>query len=276
MQITVGALSDVGRVRDHNEDGYLIDDELGLVAVADGMGGHRGGGVASAVALAALRDAFTRDADLGDAVRAANLAVFERSHSDEAVRGMGTTLTTVVLGESDVARIGHVGDSRAYLWRDGELRRLTTDHSLVEELVRAGELTQEEADRDPRRSMITRALGLDPDVEVDQLALDLQSGDRLLLCSDGLTSMITEIDIADLLAAAGDPTAVAQRLVDAANAAGGADNTTVLVVDVAADDPGSDGDELDDDLPEAELVEIADGDHDQPKTRRSRWPFRRR
>src|SRR5581483_8240612 len=154
VRMVVGAATDVGRVRDHNEDGYVVDHGLRLVAVADGMGGHRGGEVASATALETLHASFAQHGGLRDAVVAANDAVLARAASDDTLRGMGTTLTAGVLGDDDTMIVGHVGDSRAYLLRDGELTRLTTDHSLVEELMAAGELTEEEAAADPRRSMI--------------------------------------------------------------------------------------------------------------------------
>lgn len=251
FRLVVGAATDAGRVRDHNEDGFLVDDELGLFAVADGMGGHRGGEVASATALETLRETFDTGRDLGDAVVAANDAVFDRSTSDDAVRGMGTTLTAGVLGgDGTTLVVGHVGDSRAYLLRDGQLQRVTTDHSLVEELMAAGELTEEEAERDPRRSQITRALGLEAGVEVDLVPVELESGDRLVFCSDGLTTMVHEEEIAKILVAEPEPETAARTLVDAANAAGGADNTTVLVVDVLDDD----------DIPEAAVVDDATDD----------------
>jgi protein phosphatase len=252
IRLVVGHATDVGRVRDHQEDDFLVAPELGLFAVADGMGGHRGGEVASATALATLREVFEGGSDLRDAVVAANDAVFERSSSDDAVRGMGTTLTAGVLGDDGVTLVvGHVGDSRAYLLRDGELARVTTDHSLVEELMAAGELTEEEAERDPRRSQITRALGLEPGVEVDLHPIELAPGDRLLFCSDGLTTMVRENEIARILADSAEPAKAAQTLVDAANEAGGVDNTTVLVVDVVDED----------DIPEAAVVdEPDDGD----------------
>jgi protein phosphatase len=231
IRLAVGEATDVGKVRDHNEDGYLVDDGLGLVAVADGMGGHRGGEVASATALEALHASFAEHGGLRDAVVAANDAVLERARADENLRGMGTTLTAGVLGDDGVLLVGHVGDSRAYLLRDGELARITTDHSFVEELVAAGELTEEEAERDPRRSMITRALGLDDELAVDLYPVSLVAGDRVMMCSDGLTTMVSEDDLTSLLASDGEPATVAQRLVDAANAAGGVDNTTVLVLD---------------------------------------------
>jgi PPM family protein phosphatase len=247
LRFRAGATTDVGRVREHNEDGYLVDDTLGLVAVADGMGGHRAGEVASAAALDALRIAFGAGASIDGAVSAANEIVYEQSIADRNLRGMGTTLTAGALGIDGTLLIGHVGDSRAYLLRDGDLERITTDHSLVEELVRAGELTEEEAERDPRRSMITRALGLEPDVDVDVESVELRAGDRLLLCSDGLTTMVSEEDISSLVDGVDDAEAAAAKLVEAANDAGGSDNVTVVVIDIEeGEDPE---DERDDEAP---------------------------
>jgi protein phosphatase len=236
VHLDVGEATDTGKVRDHNEDGYLVDRDLRLAAVADGIGGHRGGEVASATALDALHASFAESGGLRDAVLAANDAVIERANATPDLRGMGTTLTVGVLGDDDTLLVGHVGDSRAYLVRDGELSRITTDHSLVEELIAAGELTEEEAERDPRRSMITRALGLEPDLVVDLYPVPLAPGDRVMFCSDGLTTMVDEAGIADVLGSEINPAAAAQRLVDAANAAGGVDNTTVVVLD-ALDEP---------------------------------------
>ncbi len=240
LGIVVGAATDTGMVRDHNEDGYLFDDNLGLLAVADGMGGHRGGEVASATALDALYTAFSGAGDIQEAVGVANDVVYERSTTDEGLRGMGTTMTAGVFDRRGTMTIAHVGDSRAYLLRDDELTRITTDHSLVEELMAAGELTEEEAERDPRRSMITRAVGLEPGVDVDVHPVALEAGDRLLLCSDGLTTMLHEAEIAALLDEEDDPERAAQVLVAAANAAGGVDNITVLVIDVVDVEPDPD------------------------------------
>jgi PPM family protein phosphatase len=236
VRLIVGAATDVGRVRGHNEDAYLIDDQLGLVAVADGMGGHQAGEVASATALEALRAAVTSGEGIRDAVTAANEAVYEKSTTDERLRGMGTTLTAATLATGATLLLGHVGDSRAYLLHDGQLRRLTTDHSLVEELIQAGEITPAEAESDPRRSMITRALGIEPDVDVDLYPTPLTSGDRLLFCSDGLTGMVSEDEIRSVLTEEADPGAAARRLIEAANRAGGIDNITVLVVDAVDHD----------------------------------------
>jgi serine/threonine protein phosphatase PrpC len=235
-RLIVGAVTDVGQVRGHNEDAYLVDDHLGLIAVADGMGGHQAGEVASATALEALRAAVTSGEGVRDAVISANDAVYDKSTTDERLRGMGTTLTVGTLAAGGTLLLGHVGDSRAYLLHDGQLQRLTVDHSLVEELVQAGEITEEEAETDPRRSMITRALGIDPEVEVDLYPVPVVGTDRLMLCSDGLTGMVRESQIEQVLASEPDATRAAQQLVDAANGAGGVDNITVLVVDVVDDE----------------------------------------
>jgi protein phosphatase len=246
LRFRAGAASDVGLVRDHNEDAFLVDDGLGLVAVADGMGGHRAGEVASAAALDALRIAFGAGAPINDAVAAANDIVFEQSVADRSLRGMGTTLTAGALGIDGTLLVGHVGDSRAYLLRDGALERITTDHSLMEELIQSGELTEEEAERDPRRSQITRALGLEPGVQVDLESIDLRPADRVMLCSDGLTTMVREDEIAELLGDGASAEETARRLVERANEGGGVDNTTVVVIDIEDDDQ-HDGEPDDDD-----------------------------
>jgi protein phosphatase len=233
----VGAATDVGRVRDGNEDAYLVDDAMGLVAVADGMGGHRAGEVASATALEALRAAVSAGRPLRESIEDANAAVYGKSLTDDALRGMGTTLTAGTLAAGGTLLVGHVGDSRAYLLHDGELRQLTTDHSLVEELVRDGRLTSDEAAVHPQRSIITRALGVDASVEVDVYPVELVPRDRLLLCSDGLTGMVQPDAIAAVLRREEDPTRAATALIDAANTAGGEDNITVVVVAVTDEAP---------------------------------------
>ena len=237
FKLVAAGITDVGRIRDGNEDGFLDEaHRLNLVAVADGMGGHRGGEVASATALAALRQAMASGESLRDAIEGANDAVLERSGSDRDLQGMGTTLTAGTLGTDGNMLIGHVGDSRAYLLRDGELSQITNDHSLVEEMVRGGELTPEQAESHPRRSIITRALGIDAAVDVDVYPVDLHPGDRILLCSDGLTTMLRSDEIEGILDDEPDARRAAQRLVDAAHAAGGEDNITALVVEVIEDD----------------------------------------
>src|SRR3954471_4096987 len=237
MRLVPGGATDQGQVRDSNEDGYVVDRRLQLFAIADGMGGHRAGEVASATALEALRASVASGTGLGDAITSANAAVFSKATDDESLSGMGTTLTALV-PDGDRVLVGHVGDSRAYLLRDGELRQLTTDHSLVQEFIREGRLTEEQAAVHPQRSIITRALGVEPDVEVDVYPVPLHAGDRILLCSDGLSTMLRSDDIAGLLRRESDPTRAANLLVDAANAAGGEDNITTIVVDV--EDDGAD------------------------------------
>jgi protein phosphatase len=168
--------------------------------------------VASAAALDALRIAFGAGSTIDDAVAAANDIVYEQSVADQSLRGMGTTLTAGALGIDGKLLLGHVGDSRAYLLRDGAFERVTTDHSLIEELIQAGELTKEQAEQDPRRSMITRAIGLEPAVTVDLETVDLRAGDRVLFCSDGLTDMLREPAIAKILRDETDPEVRGRRL----------------------------------------------------------------
>jgi protein phosphatase len=235
MKLLTTALTDVGRVRSANEDSYVIDDDSGVLAVADGMGGHQAGEVASAIAIAALQSGLKDGRPIDEVIVNANTAVIERASSDPELRGMGTTLTAAVFDDDHVLLIGHVGDSRAYLLRDGAFEQLTVDHSVVAELIAAGQLTEAEAEIDPRRAMITRALGIDVDVDVDVIPLDLSVGDRVLICSDGLTTMVRDEAIADVLRSETDRTRAAQELVEAANSAGGADNITVLLVDVVDD-----------------------------------------
>ncbi len=232
--LSVGDASDVGRIREANEDTLLRDDDARLFVVADGMGGHRAGEVASATAVEAVREHLDDGNDLALAVGAANTSVFEKAQDNPEMRGMGTTLTAMRV-EEGTAYIGHVGDSRAYLLRDGQLTQVTEDHSLVEELVRDGRLTPEEAAVHPQRSIITRSIGVDEHVEVATYEVELRDGDRILLCSDGLTSMVRDDAIRSLLQVETDPQAAADRLVTAANEAGGEDNITVLIVDVEGD-----------------------------------------
>src|SRR3954447_5022066 len=234
MRIVSGASTNTGQVREGNEDSYLVDRRLDLFAVADGMGGHRAGEIASATALDGLKLAVTEGNPVADAVGRANTAVWDKAAADTELAGMGTTLTAAIF-DAGTLTIAHVGDSRAYLLRGDQLERLTTDHSLVEELIRDGKLTEEQAAVHPQRSIITRALGVDSSVEVDVYSLVLESGDRVILCSDGLTSMVRPAGIAELLRAETDPTAAANALVDAANAAGGEDNITVVVLDAVAE-----------------------------------------
>lgn len=234
MKLKVGAATDVGRTRTANEDSFLRDDKGQTYAVADGMGGHRAGDVASATAVEVVTRELGSGATLVEAIVAANDEVFAKAQANPEMRGMGTTVTSVVF-DGERALIAHVGDSRGYLWRDGALTQVTEDHSLVEELVRQGRLTPEEAAVHPQRNIVTRALGVDADVQVDSYEIDLYPGDRLLLCSDGLTSMMRDDEIAAVLRGAADPQLASDALVDAANRAGGEDNITVLVLDVVGD-----------------------------------------
>ena len=235
MRIEQGVATDIGRVRDGNEDSYLVDPPL--FAVADGMGGHRGGEVASHLALETV-EALAHDGKgtLADQVHEANRAVFARSQEDRAVTGMGTTVTAAKVVD-DVVHLAHVGDSRAYLLRAGDLRRLTEDHTLVNRMVKAGEITPAEAEVHPHRNVLTRALGTEPDVEVDTDEVALMDGDRIVLCSDGLFGMVNEEQIQAILETEPDPQKGADRLVRAANRAGGVDNITVVILD--AHDDGS-------------------------------------
>jgi serine/threonine protein phosphatase PrpC len=232
MKFSVGAFSDVGRSRDDNEDAYVVDERLVLFAIADGMGGHRGGEVASWTAIEALRAAVANGNAINLAISKANEAVIERAAGDPEVAGMGTTMTAVVPAAGRTVLIGHVGDSRAYLLHDGTLSRLTDDHSLVEEMVREGRLTHEQAESHPRRNIVTRALGQEHDVEVDLYTLEVSPGDRILLCSDGLTVMVRDRDVERIVRGESDPQRAVELLVDAANEAGGEDNITVILLDV--------------------------------------------
>ncbi|MGH9092774.1 MAG: Stp1/IreP family PP2C-type Ser/Thr phosphatase, partial [Acidimicrobiales bacterium] len=236
-----GSATDVGRVRSSNQD--LSLEAPNLYAVADGMGGHAGGEVAAQVAVDALREAFARHATLDglrQAVGEANAAVWRQSQQRVELRGMGTTLTAAALVAGtdgrDVIALANVGDSRAYLFSGGRVTQVTADHSLAEEKVRHGELTEAEAAVHPHRHILTRALGVAAGVEVDLWELHLQVGDRLLLCSDGLTNEVDPAGIAGVLSEVADPTDAARHLVAMANEHGGNDNITVVVVDVLVGD----------------------------------------
>jgi PPM family protein phosphatase len=238
MKIRAGVATDIGRVREGNEDSFLV--EPPLYAVADGMGGHRGGEVASQLALETVEHLFREgQGTLAEQIREANRAVFERSAEDRAVAGMGTTLTAALVREGEV-HLAHVGDSRAYLLRAGAMRQLTQDHTLVGRMIRAGEISEAEAEVHPHRNVLTRVVGTEPEVRVDERDVGLLEGDRLLLCSDGLTNMVTEDQVQAILEATPtNPQEAADRLVRAANRAGGVDNITVVVLDLVGD--GDDG-----------------------------------
>lgn len=229
--------TDAGRKRRRNEDAFVL--EPPLFAVADGMGGAQAGEVASRLAAAAFRE--FHDADELDPeqrvaaiIQEANRRIYERARSDAQASGMGTTITAALLTGADVA-LGHVGDSRAYRLRQGALEQLTEDHSLVADLVRSGRLSPEEADAHPQRSVITRALGTDADVDVDTFTIQAVPGDVFLLCSDGLTTMVDEDEIVETIGRSATLEEATKALVKAANRAGGEDNVTVVLFSLSGD-----------------------------------------
>src|SRR5690348_12065714 len=244
--------SDTGKKRRRNEDSYVVAPPL--FAVADGMGGAQAGEVASKLAAAALEDAESGGAAGEERVVAliqeANRRVYERASADPSTSGMGTTMT-VALVEGDHVTIGHVGDSRAYLVRAGRLEQLTEDHSLVNELLKSGKLSRQEAETHPQRSVITRAVGTDPDVDVDTFVVDANEGDIFLLCSDGLTDMVGDDDILETVERHRDDLdRVTKALVSEANRGGGEDNITVIAFAISAEGRGpADDDTLEQALP---------------------------
>jgi len=242
------ARTDVGMKREHNEDSFLVNEDLGLYVVCDGMGGHAGGETASRLAVQTIerellsarlraQDPFLSKAPLADsplaaalreAVEGACAAVFRTSRANAELAGMGTTcISLLVKGEQ--ALIGHVGDSRAYLVRDGDVHQLSEDHSLVNEQVRAGLLTEDEARHSRLKNVITRSVGFEEDVLVDVMGIETRAGDKFLLCSDGLSNLMTNQEIRDQLLQ-NDLDAVPVKLVQLANERGGDDNITVVVV----------------------------------------------
>src|SRR5215210_6839464 len=221
--------SDLGRQRQGNEDNYFV--RAPLFVVADGMGGAQAGEVASEIAVRSFDDELpngSRAEALVRVIEQANKRIHDRSRSDDSLHGMGTTTTAAYVDDDEVV-IAHVGDSRAYLLRDGDLIRLTKDHSLVGELVARGKLTEEQAEQHPQRSVITRALGPEADVQVDIDIFPAKAGDLFLLCSDGLTSMVHEPKLRPLFEQADSLEQLGKRLIDAANEAGGRDNITVVL-----------------------------------------------
>ncbi len=239
-------VTDTGRRRLRNEDAFIC--EPPLFAVADGMGGARAGEIAARLAAAALEEAGseTRGAEGVEAlIVEANRRIWERSLADPETAGMGTTVTAALVDSAqERVAIGHVGDSRAYLLRSGVLEQLTTDHSLVAELVQSGVLTPEEAERHPQRSAITRALGTEPTVEVEVLTIAPEPGDLFVLCSDGLPTMVSDEEIAAALEAAErTPAAAAEALVAVANARGGEDNVTVVLFELVEGESPPEGEQ---------------------------------
>jgi PPM family protein phosphatase len=231
--IQLGHGTDTGKKRRRNEDDYVV--EPPLFAIADGMGGAQAGELASSLAAGAVRGGEgvgSGESRVVELIQEANRRVYQRSSQDAAVSGMGTTMT-VALVEDDSVVFGHVGDSRAYLIRDGKLEQLTEDHSLVAELVRSGKLSPEEAETHPQRSVITRALGTDPDVDVDTFSIPTRPSDLFMLCSDGLTSMVEDETILKTVEKHRDNLqAAAKALIRAANKGGGEDNITVVFFEI--------------------------------------------
>jgi len=222
-----------GRVRNNNEDSFAPDVSGRnpgpvVLMVADGMGGAIGGEIASQVAV---EHASIGPGSPAERVMRANEAVFARTLTEPGLAGMGTTLTLVEVGEDGTARLGHVGDSRAYLWHQGAIEQITDDHTVVAEQLAAGHISPADAVSHPQRSMLTRVLGIAPEIEVDSSSIKIAAGDRLLICSDGLTNMVADERIATLLSK-GTPEEAVWALIEEANRAGGHDNITVVVVDV--------------------------------------------
>jgi PPM family protein phosphatase len=235
---SIGRESNTGNKRRRNEDSFVVAPPL--FAVADGMGGAQAGEVASKLAAAAFEDTNPGSSSgierIAELIQEANRRVYERSNADPAASGMGTTITAALVEGKNVT-FGHVGDSRAYLVRDGVMEQLTEDHSLVNELMKSGKLSAEEAETHPQRSVITRALGTDPDVDVDTFVVEARENDLFLICSDGLTTMVGDEDILELLEKFHDDLdRAAKSLVAAANRAGGEDNITVVAFTIGADD----------------------------------------
>ena len=234
LRLTWGGATDQGRIRANNQDAMYADS--GLFVVADGMGGHQGGEVAANLAVRTLTNAERSDREqLREAVAEANRVVHQTALEEAELHGMGTTLTTLAVSQAANTHqfvILNVGDSRVYRHRDGQLEQLTEDHSYVAELVRRGELDDEAAQVHPYRNMLTRAIGVHAEVEIDEWLLEPVSGDRFMLCSDGLTNELADVEIAEQLGFDKDPSTTAKALVGLANKRGGRDNSTVLIVDV--------------------------------------------
>jgi serine/threonine protein phosphatase PrpC len=226
--------TDIGRRRENNEDAIVSSDRL--VLVADGMGGHPGGEIAANAAARVVPAVFTgRSVDeLEAAVRAANWAIQDHAMAQPGLEGMGTTICAAGLLTDGHVALVHVGDSRAYLWREGGLSRLTRDHSVTAGLIERGELREEEAAQHPHYGVLTRALGVGPDVEIDRRTLAVEEGDRIVVCSDGLFNELSGAEIASAVARDGDVAAIVDSLIDGAIAHGGRDNVSVVVAEVAA------------------------------------------
>jgi len=250
MRVVAYGESDVGKVRNANEDSFLIDNERMLYIVADGMGGHQGGGYASSHAVKGICEQtkiLERSQDstqpvaetdgktpsqirLGKAMIATNQSLYQKAQEDTSLRGMGTTLTALQL-DSQYANVAHVGDSRLYVLREGHLAQMTRDHSWVQEQVDAGVLSAAEAEHHPLKNIITRSMGHDPELRVDLAKVEYKPGDKFLLCSDGLTNMVDDQSIQRVMAE-NPPEPAVKKLVQMALDAGGQDNVTVLIVEI--------------------------------------------
>jgi len=288
----LGYGTDTGKKRRRNEDDYVV--EPPLFAIADGMGGAQAGELASSLAAGAIREDEGAEGSgerrVTELIQEANRRVYQRSSQDAAASGMGTTMTVALVSNGNVV-FGHVGDSRAYLIRNGKLDQLTEDHSLVAELVRSGKLSPEEAETHPQRSVITRALGTDPDVDVDTFSIETAPGDLFMLCSDGLTSMVEDDVILQTVEKNRDNLqAAAKALIRAANKGGGEDNITVVFFEIGDDagepleetaqypvlTPDGDGEVDEDTLDELDRVPALDtmvvppGEVEQPVTAETR------
>ena len=231
MTLAAVAVTDIGQLRGRNEDSLLLDRDASLFAVADGMGGHAAGDVASQTAIAAFGATFRETRSVLAAMKSANRAVHERSAREPEHTGMGTTLTGLhIFGNT--AFVAHVGDSRLYRLRDAALEQLTTDHTVVQDMIDQGTLSKNDAMRHPLSSMLKRSLGLRPEVDVDVFQADIAAGDIFMLCSDGLTGMVTDDDVRAMLMQPKELAAIASELIEAANLRGGLDNITVALVGV--------------------------------------------
>jgi len=250
MRVAARGQTDVGRKRDHNEDSFLVDEPLGLFVVADGMGGHAGGGTASRIAVETIQArlraaqtgdpaAFERAAPLEEsslrevlraAVEGACLSIYRAAQGDPALAGMGTTVTAALIAGAN-AFVAHVGDSRCYLVRRGHIYQVSEDHSLVNEQLKAGAITADEARHSRFKNIITRSVGFEADVTVDMMGVEVEPGDRLVICCDGLTNLVDDVEILGVLGTATLDEAPG-RLIDLANERGGDDNITVIVIHV--------------------------------------------
>ena len=236
VAVKVASITDPGRVRKTNEDSFFADGEMGLFMVADGMGGHAGGEIASRIAVATISEALKATRPDGDAaalirnaIAEANLAIYAEAEAHPELHGMGTTLV-LAFSRGDAIHLAHLGDSRAYLIRDGSIKQLTEDHSLVAEMVKTGQLTAEEAPRFHLRNVVTRSLGNQQSIEPELAVVEWRSGDLLLLCSDGLTNMVDEAELHSLISGGGpDLERSCRQIMELANRNGGRDNITAVL-----------------------------------------------